>query len=124
MLANNRNFKHFINFKQMSNKKHIIIIALVLGFSAFTFAQKMEDLTFIKAGGKIINYQNPKTPNAYVSSPTIYDFDKDGLQDLIVGTYECAFRFYKNTGTKNAPVYNNFTFIQANDENIKIPNPW
>jgi hypothetical protein len=107
----------------MINKKHIIIVVLLLGFSFFTFSQKMGELTFIKAGGKIINCQNPETPDAFVSS-AIYDFDKDGLQDLIIGTYGSEFRFYKNIGTKYTPAYNDFTLIQAGGENIKIHNHW
>jgi hypothetical protein len=101
-------------------KKNIIIIILAISTSAFTFAQKMQTPTLIKAGGKIIDC---KYTDAYpYAAPTIYDFDNDGLQDLIVGTYEGKFRFYKNTGTKNSPAYNNFILIQANGKNAKIPN--
>jgi hypothetical protein len=107
----------------MINKKHFLTTILLFGFSLFTFAQKMEELTFIEAGGKIINCQNPESPNAFVSS-AIYDFDKDGLQDLIIGTYGSELRFYKNTGSKHIPVYNDFTMIQASGENIKIHNHW
>jgi hypothetical protein len=97
-------------------KQHIIAIALTIGISSFTFAQKMGTPMLIKAANKMIDC----TP-AY-AAPTIFDFDKDGLQDLIVGTYKGEFRFYKNTGTKKIPVYNNFTFIQANGKNAKIKN--
>jgi hypothetical protein len=97
-------------------KKYFIIIALIIAVFSFTFAQKMSTPTLIKAANKTINC----TP-AY-AAPTIFDFDNDGLQDLIVGTYKGEFRFYKNTGTKKIPVYNNFTFIQANSKNAKIKN--
>jgi hypothetical protein len=90
-------------------------IVLAMSISAITFAQKMGTPTFIKAGDKIIDCKK----NA---APTIFDFDKDGLEDLIVGTLMGQFRFYKNIGTEKTPVYKNFTFIQANGENARIPN--
>jgi hypothetical protein len=86
-----------------------------INISAFGFAQKKGELIFIKSTEKPIRYF------AYLA-PTIYDFDNDGLQDLIVGTFDGEFRFYKNVGTKKIPAYNNFTFIQANGKNAKIPN--
>jgi hypothetical protein len=101
-------------------RKYIMSIALVIGISTFTFAQKMGALTLIKADNKVIDCSYYGATS--YAAPTIFDFDKDGLDDLIIGTYEGEFRFYKNTGTKNAPVYNDFTFIQANGKNAKIKN--
>jgi hypothetical protein len=100
----------------MIKYKHILTIALVIGISTFTFAQKMGPLTFIKAGGKVINVTMD-----YVG-PAIYDLDKDGLQDLIIGNKNGEFMFYKNTGTNKKAVYNNFTYIKANGKRVKIPN--
>jgi hypothetical protein len=100
----------------MIMKKYTIIIILVLGSCAFTSAQKMGTPTLIEAGNNIIDCSPP------YAAPTIFDFDKDGLQDLIVGTYKGRFRFYKNTGTKNKPVYNDFTFIRANGKDALIKN--
>jgi hypothetical protein len=106
----------------MINKKHFITVALLLGFLVFTFAQKMGELTFIEAGDKIINCQSPLSSNAFISS-AIYDFDKDGLQDLIICTYSSELRFYKNTGTEHTPAYNDFTLIQSSGEKMRIYNP-
>jgi hypothetical protein len=93
----------------------ILIIAWMMGIF-FSFAQKMEAASPIKIANKPI-----KIPKCY-AAPTIFDLDNDGLQDLIVGTFDGEFRFYKNVGTKKIPAYNNFTFIQANGKNAKIPN--
>jgi hypothetical protein len=98
-------------------KKNIMLIVLAISISVFTFAQKMGTLTLIKAADKVIDCNQPP-----YAAPIIYDFDNDGLEDLIVGTFKGEFRFYKNTGTKNTPAYNDFTFIQANGKNAKIDN--
>jgi hypothetical protein len=95
--------------------KHILTIILLMGISAFSFAQKMGELTFIKLAEKPIECST-------YAAPTIFDFDDDGLQDLVLGTFDGEFRFYKNIGTKNVPAYNDFTFIQANGKNAQIPN--
>lgn len=96
--------------------KHFLMAVLALSFSATAFAQKMGEPTLIKAGDKVIDC-NP----GYVA-PTIVDYDKDGKQDLIIGTFKGEFRFYKNVGTKSKPVYNNFTFIQANGQKAVAQN--
>jgi hypothetical protein len=97
-----------------------------MGVSASVFTQKMQKPTLIKAAGEIIDCKYIHTDtDGYIypyAAPTIYDWDHDGLQDLIVGTYEGVFRFYKNIGTKKAPAYNNFKLIQANGKNAQIPN--
>ena len=106
----------------MIKYKRILTIVLVIGISAFIFftlftpAPKMGTLTLIKAGGEIIDCSRP------FAGPTIYDFDNDGLQDLIIGMHKGNFRFYKNKGTSNVPVYDDFTLIRANGENALIKN--
>jgi hypothetical protein len=40
-----------------------------------------------------------------LSAPTLIDFDLDGDLDLIVGSSDGLIYYYKNTGTKTAPVY-------------------
>jgi hypothetical protein len=76
----------------------------------------MGKLTQIKVADKPI-----KCLPSYIS-PTIYDYDNDGLQDLIIGMFEGSFRFYKNIGTKNRAVYKDFIFIQANGKKARINN--
>lgn len=41
-----------------------------------------------------------------VSTPLIYDLDKDGLQDLIIGERNGNINFFKNIGTATAPAFN------------------
>jgi hypothetical protein len=50
------------------------------------------------------------------SVPTVYDWNNDGLQDLLVGQNNGGngyVSYYQNYGTATAPVFNGFTYIQA-----------
>lgn len=61
----------------------------------------------IDGSGNIIdNYQNIDV-GAY-STPTFFDLDNDGLNDLIIGNQRGLLSFYKNTGNYGQP---NFTLI-------------
>ncbi len=97
-------------------KKHLLTITLAIGITCFGYTQKMGKLTLIKADGKAIECSPP------YAAPCIYDYDQDGLDDLIVGEIFGKFRFYKNKGTKSTPVYENFSYIQANGKDAKVEN--
>ena len=43
------------------------------------------------------------------ASPTVLDYDGDGLLDLIIGKLNNNLNFYKNKGTKSNPVFSGFT---------------
>ncbi len=89
---------------------------LALGITTFSYTQQMGELKHIKANNKIIDCSPP------YAAPCIYDYDKDSLDDLIIGTFSGKFRFYKNTGTKNKPRYFDFSFIRAAGKDAKVPN--
>ena len=55
-------------------------------------------------------------------SVTMYDWDRDGVDDLIVGSMENfgQFRFYKNHGTKAQPLFkDDSTLLEAGGKPIK-----
>ncbi len=54
--------------------------------------------TPINCAGSPINLQR--------AAPVVYDLDRDGLKDLIVGERTGYVYFYKNEGTNAAPVFN------------------
>ena len=46
--------------------------------------------------------------------PCFADVDGDGLRDLLVGQFAKGLcRVYKNIGTKQAPLFGDFTFLEA-----------
>ncbi len=55
----------------------------------------------------IINYQNIDIGD--FAAPQLFDLDKDGLTDLIIGTKKGQLSYYKNTGTKNQAVFTKIT---------------
>lgn len=94
------------------------LILSILGIS-FTFAAYSQEMTTpykIKVSEHYINCKS------YYAAPAIVDYDNDGLDDLIVGTFKGKFRFYKNVGTKSQPKYNDFVFIQANGKDAQVKN--
>ena len=54
------------------------------------------------------------------NSPTVFDFDRDGKKDLVIGETYGGLRFYKNKGTDAAPVFNGFETMEAGGENIDM----
>ena len=96
--------------------RKLLITLLVLFSITSAFAQRLGDLQKVEANGEVINIQ------PYYTAPGIYDHDKDGLDDLIIGVYEGQFRFYKNVGTKKSPKYDGFSHLISDGEEIKVPN--
>lgn len=53
--------------------------------------------------------------------PCIADVDGDGLPDLLVGDFSGFFRFYKNVGTKDKPIYTDKGQLQAGGVAAQVP---
>jgi len=64
------------------------------------------------------NYQNIKT-DAY-STPQLFDINKDGNVDLIIGNKRGTISYYQNRGTNNNPV---FQLITSNFGNVDVHDP-
>jgi hypothetical protein len=88
--------------------KKIFLLGVMVSFLwTAGAAQEMEKPVLIKAGGTAIDCSPP------YAAPLVVDYDRDGLDDLIVGTWKGNFRFYRNVGSKAAPAYKDFSLIQA-----------
>jgi hypothetical protein len=96
--------------------KILKIAVLILCFKALINAQQMDKPILVKSGTEYIDCTPP------YASPVCIDYDNDGIQDLIVGTFRGKFRFYKNVGTKCKPLYDGFELLQANGEDAIIKN--
>jgi hypothetical protein len=56
------------------------------------------------------------------AAPLLADFDKDGVQDLLVGQFgEGRLRIYRNTGTNTAPAFKAFVDFMAGGVVGKVP---
>ena len=56
------------------------------------------------------------------SGPLVYDYDRDGVQDLLVGSFQGYVHFYKNTSTEGEPSYAHRGPIQAEGQPLKFHN--
>jgi len=96
--------------------KILVTTALILCLNIIVVSQNLGEPFLLKSGGENIDCQFGR------AAATNYDFDHDGLQDLIVGTLKGNFRFYKNQGTKTKPIYKGFELIQANGKDALVKN--
>ncbi|MEG0518855.1 MAG: FG-GAP-like repeat-containing protein [Bacteroidales bacterium] len=95
--------------------------------------QFFSSLQAIKAGNSFIDVCTGH------AAPAIYDFNKDGKEDLIVGEFgnkycpdvdstqshayvQARCRIYLNEGSNSNPVYNHFTYLMASGKAAYVPN--
>lgn len=91
----------------------IVMLIFIIGFGNSANADYLTTLTFsgyIQSGTGDLDAGN-------WSAPTVYDWDNDGVNDLLVGRKGLDGKgyvsFYKNYGTPNSPSFNGYTDIQA-----------
>lgn len=55
------------------------------------------------------------------AAPIFFDWDGDGLRDLLVGQFgDGKLRIYRNTGKKDAPAFEGFEWFKAGGEVAKV----
>ena len=55
------------------------------------------------------------------ASPFIYDWDGDGLKDLLFGQFTSGkIQFWRNSGTNSAPVFTTGSYVQAGGVDISV----
>ena len=89
----------------------------------------------LRANGEVISVTTGH------AAPYIYDFDGDGIQDLLVGEFgnktfkgetsgkataghpwtAGKLRVYRNHGTDTDPVYKDFSYVQAGGQDAQVP---
>lgn len=97
-------------------KKSIAVIFLVL-FSISLYAQVPIFANYfnITAGG------SPITVPLGCASPYVYDWDGDGVKDLLFGQFTSGkVQFWKNYGTNAAPVFTSGSYVQAGGVDISV----
>jgi len=57
----------------------------------------------------------------FYSSPFVYDWDADGLPDLLVGTSSNVILWWKNTGDRTNPRFTYKGFLQADGRRLEVP---
>jgi len=96
--------------------KYLIIVSLIL-FSLSLHAQVPIFANYfnITANG------SPIVVPLGCASPYIYDWDGDGLKDLLFGQFTSGkIQFWKNYGTNSAPVFTTGSYVQADGIDISV----
>ena len=56
-----------------------------------------------------------------VLAPVVTDWNNDGKKDLIVGQFDHAkIRLYLNYGTDSKPVFKDYSFLKAGQDDISL----
>jgi hypothetical protein len=56
------------------------------------------------------------------AAPYLYDWDRDGRRDLLVGQFlEGKLRIYRNAGTDTAPRFGELTWFETGGAVVKVP---
>ncbi len=94
----------------------IALVSLVLVCVAPAQAPVFDEPVTIDAGGVPINVG----PGGN-ASPFVVDWDGDGRQDLLLGQYYGGkVRFYQNVGSNFEPVFESFSYLQADGVDISV----
>lgn len=100
-------------------------VMLVLGISAVAAAiaraadvsDELAPPVPVLAGGQPVD-----TQRIGHAAPFFGDFDGDGLADLLVGEfYQGRLRVYRNVGTRDEPVFGDYTWFNAGAELGRVP---
>jgi hypothetical protein len=91
--------------------KYLILLCL----AGFVIALDYQSPVMIQAGGSSI------TLAVGHANPLVFDWNGDGLKDLILGQYSSGkIRLYLNEGTNSVPVFSSYTFMQADGTDISL----
>lgn len=94
--------------------KGMVLVALIFAATSAQ-AQDFEKPVRLEAGGK------PIATEIGHSAPYVYDFDRDGKYDLLVGQFTGTLMIFRNAGTNEEPRFDGMTLFQAGGETVKVP---
>ncbi len=57
----------------------------------------------------------------WYAAPFVYDWNSDGLPDLLIGTRTNVIVWWRNTGTRTAPKWEHVGFVQVEDKPLAVP---
>lgn len=96
--------------------KNSILAVVLLWAGALAQTPVFDPPVTIEANGAPINVGYGGN-----ASPFVFDWDGDGRQDLLLGQYDRGkIRFYPNTGANFDPVFDSFSYLQADGTDISL----
>jgi hypothetical protein len=109
--------------KKPSPLKAVLLLLFITGFLGivFSFAYSQGTLPMLDKPVKIMAGDSALRVAKALPAPFVYDFNKDGKKDLIVGQFsEGKVRVYLNVGTNAKPKFNTFSYIQADGKDASV----
>ena len=93
-----------------------LVLGSVLMLVAAAHAQDFEKPVRLEAGGR------PVDTDVGHAHPLLYDFDRDGKRDLLVGQFgEGKMKIFRNTGTNEKPVFSAEEWLKGGDTVVTTP---
>ena len=89
------------------------VILFISTLIIFADAPTFENETQVYCGGSPIDV-------TYYGSPASYDWNGDGAKDLMVGQHGGEIILFINEGTNSSPVFNSWSYMQADGSNIDV----
>ena len=97
------------------SKKYVIVLSCLVAVSLYAQVPIFANFFNITANG------SPITVPLGCASPYIYDWDGDGVKDLLFGQFTSGkIQFWKNYGTNAAPGFTSGSYIQADGYDISV----
>lgn len=95
----------------------VLSAALFAAAACGAFAEpELAEGVMLESGGEAIDVS---TGHAV---PVVVDWDEDGKKDLLVGQFsQGKIRFYRNTGSDEAPEFEGFEFLKAGGKDLSVP---
>jgi hypothetical protein len=72
-------------------------------------------------GCRVLTDEKGPLDTGWYGAPFVYDWDNDGLVDLIVGTSGNVILWWKNVGTKAEPKLSFQSFVKVGDKRLEVP---
>ena len=92
------------------------LAGLLLALTCTAAFSAMQEGVKVQADGKVIDVDIGHLV------PVVIDWNEDGRKDLLVGQFSGGkIRLYLNQGTDSAPVYKDFSYLQAGEKEIRLP---
>lgn len=72
-------------------------------------------------GARILSDEHGPIDTGFYAAPFLFDWDNDGLVDLLAGTSHNVILWWKNVGTKSEPRLSYRGFVKVGDRRLEVP---
>ena len=113
---------HIVAIAENARKRMVIEMKVVLAAVAMAFPLGLLAEAPSFDGGLVVTADGEVIDVGTIASPYFYDWDGDGLKDLLVGQEEEGkIRLYLNSGSPGSPEFTDFNYMQADGVAISVP---